>query len=773
MQFKTKAQNLSNIKLKNAKIPKLYFFKVKEYTANKLKIINQIQKKFKTKIAIRSSSAKEDGINLSNAGMFESFLNVNISDKTEIQNYIDKVIKSYGKINHINNEVLIQEMVKKPLISGVATSCDKDTYSPYYHINFTESKDTSLVTSGKNGSKSFVFFKYSEKKPNNFFLKKVISLIFELEKKFRYEFIDIEFILDQNKILNLVQIRPVSKKKKNLRKIDYLNHLKKLEKKIKKLKIPHHDLFGKKTAFGVMPDWNPAEIIGIKPKPLALSLYQELITNKIWAEQRKDYGYIDVRSNQLMANFFGTPYVDVRVDFNSWIPNSLEKKISEKLVNFYINKFAKNKLLHDKVEFEILFTCYTPSSSKKINYVLKNNFSKEEINKIILALKKINILSTKNFLSELNKLKKLENKQKKIKDSKMYFIDKIYWLVEDCKRYGTLPFAGLARNAFIATEILNSLVNENIISKEKSNNFLSEIKSITSEIYDDWKNLSKKLFLKRHGHLRPNTYEITSKNYKSGHSIYFSKSLNKDAVTHLKNKKVFFTNNEKKKINIFLKKFKSDLNFDQFIRYLKESIKMREYSKHIFTKSIDLLFENIMALCNRFDLSHKDASFLNINKITELYYNLSSQNIEEIFKEEIKKNKKQYKINYNFKLPETIINENDIYFYYENQNKINFVGDKIITSDVISLENTNININKIRNKIVCIESADPGYDFIFFAKIKGLITKYGGVNSHMSVRCSELGLPAAIGVGESQFNNIISSKKIELDCQAKTINFLR
>ena len=115
MQFKTKAQNLSSIKLKNAKIPKLYFFKVKEYTANKLKIINQIQKKFKNKIAIRSSSANEDGINFSNAGMFESFLNVNVSDKTEIQNYINRVIKSYGKINHINNEVLIQEMVKKPL----------------------------------------------------------------------------------------------------------------------------------------------------------------------------------------------------------------------------------------------------------------------------------------------------------------------------------------------------------------------------------------------------------------------------------------------------------------------------------------------------------------------------------------------------------------------------------------------------------------------------------------------------------------------------------
>ena len=43
------------------------------------------------------------------------------------------------------------------------------------------------------------------------------------------------------------------------------------------------NLLGNKTYFGVMPDWNPAEIIGIKPKPLALSLYQELITNFIWA----------------------------------------------------------------------------------------------------------------------------------------------------------------------------------------------------------------------------------------------------------------------------------------------------------------------------------------------------------------------------------------------------------------------------------------------------------------------------------------------------------
>ena len=142
-----------------------------------------------------------------------------------------------------------------------------------------------------------------------------------------------------------------------------------------------------------MPDWNPAEIIGIKPKPLALSLYQELITDHIWSQHRRDYGYKDVGSNHLMANFFGTPFVDVRVDFNSWIPASLDKNITNKLVNFYIEKFIKNKNLHDKVEFEILFTCFTPSTSKRINIILKENFSNYEIKQILKALKKINFLN--------------------------------------------------------------------------------------------------------------------------------------------------------------------------------------------------------------------------------------------------------------------------------------------------------------------------------------------------------------------------------------------
>ena len=42
----------------------------------------------------------------------------------------------------------------------------------------------------------------------------------------------------------------------------------------------------------------------------------------------------------------------------------------------------------------------------------------------------------------------------------------------------------------------------------------------------------------------------------------------------------------------------------------------------------------------------------------------------------------------------------------------------------------------------------------------------------MSIRCSEVGLPAAIGCGEILFNKLKMSSKINLNCNAKDILIL-
>ena len=81
-------------------------------------------------------------------------------------------------------------------------------------------------------------------------------------------------------------------------------------------------------------------------------------------------------------------------------------------------------------------------------------------------------------------------------------------------------------------------------------------------------------------------------------------------------------------------------------------------------------------------------------------------------------------------------------------------------------------ISNFKDKILLIENADPGYDFIFGLKLKGIITMYGGANSHISIRCLEQNLPSCIGVGSSKYEDLRKAKYIELDCKSNLINII-
>ena len=89
---------------------------------------------------------------------------------------------------------------------------------------------------------------------------------------------------------------------------------------------------GIKSIFGQMPDWDPVEMIGKQPNQLAYSLYSELITKKTWAVAKKIMGYKDLSNFNLMTNFAGQPFIDVKLSFNSFLPKNLPKSIGEKLL---------------------------------------------------------------------------------------------------------------------------------------------------------------------------------------------------------------------------------------------------------------------------------------------------------------------------------------------------------------------------------------------------------------------------------------------------------
>ena len=758
MQFYTKGKTLLKLRFNGFNVPKLILIKEKNFLKNSNKIIEQISNEFKDFVAIRSSALNEDTEKKSLAGKYLSFLNVDPKNKKLLREKINKVVESY---NDKNNEIIIQDMVKNTVVSGVCTTIDLHNYLPIININYDKSNKTDTVTSGSNNSYTLTIFDEKIKRVKDKKINKLLIEIKKLKKFFNSDLLDIEFAINKKNKVFILQVRKIilPKNKKIFSKEVYRKLLLGLEKKIIKLQEKHFDLLGNTNCFGVMPDWNPAEIIGVKPRPLALSLYKELITDHIWAKNRYQYGFKNLESHHLMTTFYGTPYIDMRVDFNSWIPRELNKKISQRLVNFYLNKIKNNKHLHDKVEFEILFTCFTANTISKLKKELKNKFSKNEINKIKNSLININNIAYKSSFIDIDKIYKLKKRQFKLMNSKIYSLNKIYFLIEDCKKFGTLPFAGLARCGFIAVDILNSLVKTKIISIDEKNKYLSSISNIASSVTDDFTKLNKQDFCRIYGHLRPNTYDITSLNYSEGYSKYF----NTKEKNIRKKIKFNFSKVQISKINNFLKKNKLEMKTMELDKFIRKSIYNREYAKFIFTKSIDLIFQNLIEFGKKYKISRDDLSYVNINTIINFHYSLDSENIVKKIKEEIKNQKKTYKLNSTIHLPETITTTNDLYLSHKSIKNGNYITQKKITSQFIHYKNIK-DLKKLDNKIVVIENADPGYDFIFSRKIKGLITKFGGQNSHMSIRSAELSLPACIGVGEEKFNEILTKKSLTLDC---------
>jgi hypothetical protein len=766
MRFYNKAITLKKINCKNALIPEFLIINTNEFLKNKNKILEKTIKKFNKNeyLIVRSSSSEEDANKQSNAGRFETVSMVE-NKKIDLEKAIYKVVNSYTRKK--NNVLFIQKMITDCDFSGVITTCNLNNKSPYYVINYHDGKDTSATTSGKASTRTYFQFKYYAKGGNKKFAK-IIKLAKELEVKFNNNFLDIEFGQRKGKLF-LFQVRPIVINR-NLGKFNkkiFIKALSKLENKIIKLKKKHHNLFGDTTYFGIMPDWNPAEIIGIKPSQLSVSLYQELITDFIWAKNRMTYGFNDMTSFHLMTIFLGTPFIDVRIDFNSWIPANLTTRIKKKLTSYYLERFKKNIQYHDKVEFEILFTCFSATTKERLNKIPSKYLTNKDKNILIKELKLISLNALSKINKEIEKIKILEIKQNQIKKSKLYSIDKIYWLIEDCKRYGTEPFAGLARAGFIAVEILNSFVKKEIITNKEKNEFMQSLSSITTNIISDTTKLSKKKFCEKYGHLRPNTYDILSKNYKENYTNLIAKKSEKFLI---KRKKIFtLTIKSKLRLVKFISSNFKGLNVKSFLSLLRNAIESREYSKFVFTKSIDIIFKELKYLSKRHKINLEKMTNLNIKTIKDLYYNLNNRNIKNILEQNIKSNYEDFKINKLIELPAVIINPENIYYFEQDRSTPNFFGTKKIDAEIIYLDNQEISIN-LNNKIICIRSADPGYDYIFNHNIAGLVTEFGGANSHMSIRCSELNISAAIGVGSIIFNNIIKSKKIYLDPVNKKIN---
>ena len=717
---------------------------------------------FDQTLIVRSSAKNEDTEETSNAGKFLSIGNV--CGKQALIDAVRQVADAMGQDEE--NEVFIQPYLQDVELCGVAFTADPNTGGNYYVINYDDKTGSTCSVTDGTGTQLEVYYHfksspYAPKAP----LDQVIRLCQELETLFDSPCLDIEFAFDKGE-LYLFQVRPLILRKPLACLKEQTKALERIAAKVEQSMNAHPELYGNRTIYGVMPDWNPAEMIGVRPRPLALSLYKEIITNGVWAYQRDNYGYRNLRSFPLMVDFQGLPYIDTRISFNSFLPKDLPEELGVKLVNYYLKQLRDHPSSHDKVEFDIAFTCYTFDLPQRVRVLQQHGFTKEEQEILVNSLRTLtnSILGTDGlWKKDARKIEILQEKHRAIMESSLSCAEKIYWLLEYCKRYGTLPFAGLARAGFIAVELLRSMVSTGLLTEDERSTYMSGLSTIGKRMAKDRAYLSKEEFFRQYGHLRPGTYDICSPRYDQNIGGYFG-TIEAQVYENEIAFKLSLT--QFQQLQDMLEEHGLNTQVLALFDFIKGAIEGREYAKFVFTKALSDVLELLAQLGASYGLTREEMSYLDIRQVLDSYS--SACDMEEMLRTSIQTGQRQEQVVTSLTLPPLLWKKEQVYSFSLPDGTPNFITQNSCTADAVALPSQ----EDIQGKLVLIRGADPGYDWIFSHNIAGFVTAYGGANSHMAIRAAEFGLPAVIGIGEKQFVRLSQAKRLRIDCRNRVVQIL-
>lgn len=776
----TKAETLMRFQnmLKKSVVLDQISFRVADWELDQNAIVEQIKDKFSgNSIIIRSSALSEDNFDTAGAGVYESRGDVDSGNTSDIISAVEFVIASYIDGSH-DNQVMVQQMLRGVGASGVVFTRALSTAAPYYVINYDdETKSTDSITGGSaRTSKTCKISRvYDAINCLSAPLKQIVEAVKEVESLIGLDGLDIEFAIGDDGVLYLFQVRPLIKNAEIPTAVDHA-----IFEAIETAKInfdglakaPPH-ILGEKSIFGSMPDWNPAEIIGVHPGRLAADLYADLILDDIWARQRAEYGYRNVRPQKLMRLFCGQPYIDVRASFNSFIPAELPDSLAGRLVDFYLHCLAQNPQAHDKVEFEILPTCCDLHFVHWQNTLRENGFSNEDISIYEEALRKLTCRAISQPHGAADKLQLLQERFTAVSNTDLQPVRKACLLLEEAKELGTLPFSHLARDGFVAVTLLKSGVAAGVITQAAVADFMKGLNSITGQLAEDAAAVSGGQmdatdFIDKYGHLRPDTYNIASPCYREKSELVLEPLLAKASEAHITKEPSHIWDEQK---YIFFDRLIADgigESASHLESFLISAIEGREYAKFLFSRNLSAALDLFAQLGVSLGFERGELADLPLAYFKQLDVDGNEQAFSKAARQWLDMNEQESRAHSMVELPELLLSSVDFDFFSLSPNSGNFIGENKVTASCVHYTGE-LKDADFTGKLVLIESADPGYDWLFGAGIAGLITKFGGANSHMAIRSAEFGLPAAIGLGEVRFNELITAETLQLDCQSKTI----
>ncbi len=781
-------------------VPTPAHFEVESWKRDPDAVLAAIDARFPSgSLVLRRSAWKEYGDNNTHV-RFQGAVSVPEGERNSLKQAIDGMA---GFFCGTRDRIVLQAINNRIKMTGVILSRLFDDGSPYYVINYDVPSGSmkNPATETEIGRTVYVYGEVRDEDFDSTCLRAVLDLARRLEYHFDRTgagtfALNIVFAVDTALNTHLLQVRRMRREhcRSSLPAKDISVQIRLAGECIDSAMRPRPDLFGNRTIFSVMADWKPAQSIGLGPPPLTLTLYRELFTRRTWNLARSRMGYRALPPVELMISLAGCPYIDVRASFNSFLPAGLASDSCKALLEAWLDRLDLHPELHDRVEFEIMHGVldfdFPQSFAGRYGGLLSFRAYlayRDALRSLTLrALLSKGRGSLGHALEQIEKLRvrqcapvfALPASEKMIADHTPFeLLAHTASLLEECRELGTIPFAVTAQHAFMAESLLRSAVRRGALHQERMEQVMAGIRTEKDRFNDRFRSVfsghrSPAMFLAEYGHIRAASYDILSPCYAQKPDLFNGK-LPPVPDVEQPEKDFLLSYAEQRDLGRLLHENSFHVSPEEFLNYARTAFVGREYARSVFTRHLSIILELLAAWGSRLGLSRAQVAMLSLEDIlVTLFAPLSVAN-KAHFLARINEWEQSHDPGHSVRLASVIRSRRDTFVAVQSQGKPFFTTAGQAEGAVCCLnEYSAVPPENLANSIVCIESADFGYDWIFARGIRGLVTCFGGKSSHMARLCADYGLPAAIGCGSGIYERIAASRYGHLDCAAGTVQAL-
>jgi len=693
-------------------------------------------------VAVRSSALNEDGEFASLAGAFKTILNVPREAAPILAAIHDVQSHGQAKLQEVFNllspamGVVVQKMIDEPDYAGVCLSQGFGADDgAYMLLNFKQGLGDGLV-SGATAGKQLRVLRSDAYRPEVVarfpFLPELVQVIDKVQPRYDGKPVDIEFAYKDGE-LHTLQARHFLAK----------NEVKS-EQRQSMLVAANEAQQHVEAAVGGdvladMSDINPRELLGGNAKPLNISIFRHMFADRSVEAARAEMGYAPLHIG-LLREVEGKPYISLRASAYSMRPQGISESTYDKLVGIYQNDVAQNPDLQDKVEFKVYLTNarqvpefmhkhggqFTGAEQHEITSALEafDNKLGERINSYCTSYEatmqgyqaKTAQLPGASLAQTLDILQ--EGTTLFVKTARLAFYKKAY--------YDNVYGAEATAAALVGLDTPSERLRHDLLSYAKGDVSVGELS-------------------REYGHLRPGQMDVFAPAYRTD----IARNLNLASYSHMSADEIAAQAPAKPRL---------PLHEDE--AELRLLFAARENVKHEFMRAYDHLSGLVLAQGKALGLKPEQLGQLSLGDLVA-YEQDPSLKASLVAKATVPQNAQR------LLLPSVLTPQTDLRCLEVDTKKGTFFTQKQVEAMPLVVTDDNLQqltAAQVQGKILIMDHADPGYDFLLLYKPAGLITRIGGPASHIAIRVNEIGLPACIGSGINP-EGIDCSKTYMLDCQ--------